>query len=328
MPPSVSVIIPTAGRPQYLPRAVKSALADMRPGEVEVIVVPNGPDESWKESLKPYFDNPSVRIIPIPEANANIARNTGLAAAKGEFVRFLDDDDYLIPDGARKQYDLITKTSVDVVCGEINVVNPVDEIIRIFRPPKYDDFCLAVASPEGLYLPHAYVYRKKSLNGMRWNPKISNRQDLCLLVDLCKAGELHWQRCDYPVGAWQHHWGSRITLTHSSHAFHEKAVRFLIGLYNILKKNKRLNPERRKALAQSLWSSVHAAFHLNPGYWTRIAKFARKIDPQARPVQNVYNWPVIRLIDPLHMQWLLWPKRRFNHLKRNWHYELRSGRYW
>jgi len=107
MSPLISVIIPTVNRPRWLPRAVDSALAGMKSGEVEVIVVPNGPDKSWRESLQPYEGNKYVRVFPIPEPNANIARNAGLAVSTGAFVRFLDDDDYLIPEGANKQYELI-----------------------------------------------------------------------------------------------------------------------------------------------------------------------------------------------------------------------------
>jgi glycosyltransferase involved in cell wall biosynthesis len=103
MTPLVSVIIPTIGRPQYLPRAINSALTGIESKDVEVIVVPNGPDNSWQETLQPYHNNQSVRVIRIMEANANIARNAGLDEARGEFVRFLDDDDYLIPGGVLKQ---------------------------------------------------------------------------------------------------------------------------------------------------------------------------------------------------------------------------------
>ena len=105
--PNVTVIIPTSNRPHYLPRAVDSALAGMKSGDVEVIVVPNGPDESWRDVLRPYKSDKFVRVVRVKGANANIARNAGLAKARGEFVRFLDDDDYLIPEGAVRQYALI-----------------------------------------------------------------------------------------------------------------------------------------------------------------------------------------------------------------------------
>ena len=74
MTPLVSVIIPTKNRPLYLPNSVQSALDGMDQGDVEVVVVPNGPDNSWRRSLLPYRNNPLVRVLPIEEANANIAR--------------------------------------------------------------------------------------------------------------------------------------------------------------------------------------------------------------------------------------------------------------
>ena len=123
MNPIVSVIIPTANRPHWLPRAIDSALAGMKLGEVEVIVVPNGPDESWRETLRSYERNSAVRVVTVRESNGNIARNTGLAESKGEFVRFLDDDDYLIPEGAIRQYELIETSGVDVVSASIQLVD-------------------------------------------------------------------------------------------------------------------------------------------------------------------------------------------------------------
>ena len=96
MTPIISVVIPTSNRPHYLPRAVDSALTGMDAGDVEVVVIPNGPDQSWRKALLPFKKNPAVRVVRIPDSNANIARNAGLAAARGEYVRFLDDDDYLI----------------------------------------------------------------------------------------------------------------------------------------------------------------------------------------------------------------------------------------
>lgn len=50
MIPLISAIIPTANWPHDLPRALESALTVMPPGEVEVIVVPNDLDESWRGS--------------------------------------------------------------------------------------------------------------------------------------------------------------------------------------------------------------------------------------------------------------------------------------
>ncbi|MDD4239507.1 MAG: glycosyltransferase family 2 protein [Desulfotomaculaceae bacterium] len=327
--PIVTVIIPTANRPHYLPRAVKSALSGMQPNEVEVIVIPNGLDESWKESLKPYRDNPSVRVMQqIPEANANIARNAGLAAARGNIVRFLDDDDYLIPEGAVKQYNLMKTSGVDVICGAINAVNTNGEILRTFKPPAYDDFCEAITSPRGFCLTHAYVYRKACLDGVTWNPAIKNRQDVYWLFDLCKSKEIKWIHTDGIVGVWQHHWGLRISTEQNIDNSNRRTARTLLRLFNTFKKNNRLSEGRSKSIAEGLWSCVHAAFIFNSQYWTRIAKVARRIDPQSKPIQPIYNWPMIRLIDPLVVQWILWPKKLFSHFRRGWALKHKSESFW
>lgn len=328
MNPLVSVIIPTHNRPQFLPRAVESALVGMPSGSVEVIVVPNGPDESWKESLRPFHNNKNVRILPIQEANGNIARNTGLAASRGEFVRFLDDDDYLIPEGARKQYEMLQKHNVDLVCGGIKSVMPDGKVIRSYTPIDHDDFCLAVASTNGLYLPHAYVYRKERLGGVNWDTEITNRQDLYWLVELVSSREMTWKRSNDIVGVWQHHWNHRITLAHSKHIFHLKEAQAMIALYDDLVTSRRINHDRKQAIAENLWGNVHSAFHLNTRYWGEIAQKARVIDPDSRPVQPVYNWPILRYFDPLIMQWLLLPKRHLSYLKRKLYIKLKHERSW
>src|SRR5690348_316519 len=115
--PVASVIIPTSGRPQWLPRAVLSSLAGMPEGSIEVVVVPNGPDTSWQHALAPWFDCAHVRIFAMPAPNQNAARNLGLSEARGELVRFLDDDDYLLPDGAVAQYEAMADNTIDVCSG-------------------------------------------------------------------------------------------------------------------------------------------------------------------------------------------------------------------
>src|SRR5690348_7668220 len=97
--PLVSVIVPTRRRPKFLPIAVRSALEGMG-NEVEVIVVPNGDDDSWKQSMAAFNADGRVRIRSIAEADANLARNHGMSMARGKYLRFLDDDDYLLPAAA------------------------------------------------------------------------------------------------------------------------------------------------------------------------------------------------------------------------------------
>ncbi|NLD36000.1 MAG: glycosyltransferase family 2 protein [Desulfatiglans sp.] len=328
MSPIVSVIIPTANRPHYLPRAVNSALAGMQQNEIEIIVVPNGPDESWKESLKPYKNNPCVKIIPIQEANANIARNRGMEEARGEFLRFLDDDDYLFPDKAIIQYQLIRTSNFDITCGAIDVINSYGKIIRTLKPPEFNDFCESITSPIGFHLIHAYVYRKNAIQGLTWDPHIKSRQDVFWLFKLCQTKEVKYIKLNEAVGVWQHHWGTRISTKQDINDANRITAEALIQIFKTLEKTDRLTEGRRRSIAQGLWFCVHAAFFLSPVYWAKIAKVARHIDPQTRPIQPIYQWPLLRFIDPLIIMWALYPKKFFMHLRRNYFLKHKSDNYW
>ena len=80
-------------------------------------MVPNGPHSGGGRSVADSRAIPAFRT-PIEMAHANVARTHGLALASGGFVRFLDDDDYLLPAAAR-QVDVLRDTGADLCSGRI-----------------------------------------------------------------------------------------------------------------------------------------------------------------------------------------------------------------
>jgi glycosyltransferase involved in cell wall biosynthesis len=111
----VSVIIPTYYRNDWLRSAIESALEQTyRP--IEVIVV----DDSGERHAEPVAREYDVRYVA-HERNqgGNPARNTGIAASKGEYVQLLDDDDRILPTKLEKQLAVLEDNpSVGVVyCG-------------------------------------------------------------------------------------------------------------------------------------------------------------------------------------------------------------------
>lgn len=93
MTPLFSVVIPTYERPKLLSQAVRSVLAQTV-SDLECIVVDDaGPRPAGG------FDDPRVRVIRrVTNGGEPAARNTGLDAALGRYVAFLDDDDLYTPD--------------------------------------------------------------------------------------------------------------------------------------------------------------------------------------------------------------------------------------
>lgn len=92
--PLVSAVIPTFRRAKFLARAIESVLAQTyRP--VEVIVVEDGSHESGHVATA-YGDR--VRYVWQENQGSSVARNTGVAAARGSWIALLDDDDYWLPE--------------------------------------------------------------------------------------------------------------------------------------------------------------------------------------------------------------------------------------
>lgn len=121
----VSVIIPTYSRPDYITRAIESALTQTC-GNVEVIVVDdNGSGSKFQieteQLLQKYINNKSITYITHDvNKNGSAARNTGFWASHGEYVTFLDDDDVMLPQKLEKQITAIEQAGGNVAaayCG-------------------------------------------------------------------------------------------------------------------------------------------------------------------------------------------------------------------
>lgn len=85
-----SVIIPTYNRAAFVTLAVESVLRQTFK-ECEIIVVDDGSTDHTRESLEPYRDR--IRMIHQENQGVSAARNTGIRAARGEWIAFLDSDD-------------------------------------------------------------------------------------------------------------------------------------------------------------------------------------------------------------------------------------------
>ena len=110
----VSVIIPTYNRSKTIERAVNSVLAQTWK-ELEIIVVDDGSTDRTDEILRAYGNK--IRFIRQQNGGASAARNTGIRAATGEIISFLDSDDEWLPEKTERQVKLLQRTeSSGVVC--------------------------------------------------------------------------------------------------------------------------------------------------------------------------------------------------------------------
>jgi cellulose synthase/poly-beta-1,6-N-acetylglucosamine synthase-like glycosyltransferase len=98
--PRISVVIPTYNYGCYLRRAVESALAQIYP-PFEIIVVDDGSTDDTRAVASSF--GAQVRYIFQHNRGISCARNTGIGAATGDWIAFLDADDWWLPEKLQRQ---------------------------------------------------------------------------------------------------------------------------------------------------------------------------------------------------------------------------------
>lgn len=114
----ISIIIPVYNTEKYINRCIKS-IVNQSHQELEIIVVNDGSTDhslSICETLATQ-DN-RIKVISQDNGGVSKARNTGLRLAKGEYVMFLDSDDYMLPDMCKIMLNVLNSKQADcVICG-------------------------------------------------------------------------------------------------------------------------------------------------------------------------------------------------------------------
>lgn len=111
----ISVVIPVYNVEKYLAQCVDSVLAQTRE-DYEVILVDDGATDSSGAMCDEYAAKDSrIRVIHRPNGGLSAARNTGLDAVNGEYVYFLDSDDYIEPTTLADLLSVAAQTRADVV---------------------------------------------------------------------------------------------------------------------------------------------------------------------------------------------------------------------
>lgn len=119
----VSVIIPTYNRESSVAEATRSVL-EQEGCELEVIVVDDGSTDRTAEVLEPFGS--AIRVIRQPNAGVSAARNAGMAAARGEWLAFLDSDDLWRPGKLRLQLEEMRASPPAVVGHAVDVAVHLD----------------------------------------------------------------------------------------------------------------------------------------------------------------------------------------------------------
>ncbi len=143
----VSVIIPVYNVEKYLRQNLQS-VADQTLKEIEIICVDDGSTDSSFEIVQEFAAKDS-RFVAVQQKNAGAgaARNNGLRRARGEYLSFLDSDDFFAPDMLETAYNKAQETKADFVVFNSDQYNEdeknfkqVSWVVRYAELPPYQPF--------------------------------------------------------------------------------------------------------------------------------------------------------------------------------------------
>lgn len=203
----ISVIMLTYNRESFVSRAIESILAQTY-RDFEFIVVDNGSTDRSGQIADEYAKKDNrIRVIHRERGNIGSGRNTGLDAAQGEYITFIDDDDWAEPDFLGFLLNLAEENQADVaICGaadkvfdEKRVMNAEEALVVLMWRKRYN-----MAFPTKLF-------RRGLMGDLRF-PEEGTYDDIALMYRLlAEAKRVAYQ--DSPKYTFYRHEGNNSAWT-------------------------------------------------------------------------------------------------------------------
>jgi len=146
--PSVSIVVPTFNRREYLPRMIDSIRAQTYT-DWELIIVDGQSKDGTADLIRDYQETLGNKLVFIEQPNQGccVARNTGIDAARGRYVALLDSDDEFLPIKLERQMELFKRRpELGFVYCDYSFIDTdgrfhrsvFDEMARVAREVPYD----------------------------------------------------------------------------------------------------------------------------------------------------------------------------------------------
>ena len=175
----LSIIIPCYNVEKFVEKCITS-LVDQTLDNIEIIAVNDGSKDDTLKILKKLSKKHS-NIIVIDKKNGGVsaARNDALKIAKGEYIGFLDSDDWVEPEMFEKMYNKAIKENLDIVACNTNAVYPNENKLISSNVKE-------TSTPEDLML-NAYaviwnkIYKKSIIDGIQFKEGMTFCEDVLFL---------------------------------------------------------------------------------------------------------------------------------------------------
>lgn len=172
--PTVSIIVPVYKVENYIRRAVDSLIRQSY-ADIEIILVDDGSPDSCPRICEDYaVADKRVKVIHKTNGGLSDARNVGIDAASGDFLFFVDSDDYLRDDAIAVLVGNMIAVDADIVCCGVDIIDEKGEVYesQVIETPVIISGADTVKKMFVGEFPKNYacnkLFRKKLFNGVRF----------------------------------------------------------------------------------------------------------------------------------------------------------------
>lgn len=173
----LSIIIPTFNRPLMLAECLNS-FCGLLSFPHEIIIIDDGSTADGYQDIN-CIEGP-IQFIRPGKIGAGAARNLGLEQAKGKYVKFLDDDDWLLPTGVDAQIRYLdARAGMDACYSGFGLLRDDRRVEFVGRAPgmAFEDQLVARFDGRWLIPPLAYMLRREVAKEVKWDTSLSSSQD-------------------------------------------------------------------------------------------------------------------------------------------------------
>ncbi len=181
--PLISVITPTYNRADFIGEALQS-VKEQTYEHFEHLIVDDGSTDDTREQLPPFLKDDRFRYFYQENQGQSVARNLGIAKARGDFICFLDSDNLWVASKLATQLEIFRQhPEVDVVYGDIITINHAGKEISRRNKPRFSGYIAFQMLKDNCVSMNTAMVRRRcfeELGGMSAKYRVADDYDLWL----------------------------------------------------------------------------------------------------------------------------------------------------
>ncbi|MBR5637649.1 MAG: glycosyltransferase [Pseudobutyrivibrio sp.] len=186
----ISIIVPIFNVEQYLDKCVESIL-EQTYKKIELILVDDGSTDGSAEKCEAWAQKDErIKVIHKENSGSADSRNMGLDIAQGEYIGFVDSDDWIVPDMYERLANSLKDNSADMSVCMFKMTSDENEVIENSEYPtstysgkEFADIIVSEKKPRISYAIWKCLYKKDKIGDLRFYTGVHYNEDAVFLIE-------------------------------------------------------------------------------------------------------------------------------------------------